>query len=113
MVTAMAEDGNLDACSRQFLSIEVTRPDGSGMRTLWQAARLRHERVALAPPDQAPVEPEHPACPGRRRWEPPPYQRLHVVHPSGKDREAFPPAAAAGRDYLFLSPASGANTTLS
>ena len=66
----MGEDGNLVACSWQFLSIEVALSDGSGMRTLWQATELRHERVALASPDQAPVEPEHSACAGSRRRQP-------------------------------------------
>ena len=41
-------------------------PDGIGLRTVRQEAVVRHEPQLLAPPHQAPLEPEHPARPRAR-----------------------------------------------
>src|SRR5439155_13842953 len=79
----------------------VRFPDGSSspgdsrgkrVRHLWQAPRLRPQRVPLAPADQPALEPEHPdrPDPGRRRDDQAP-QRVHLVPQGRQGRPGLTP----------------------
>ena len=41
---------------------------------------MGHERVALASSHEASMEPEHPACAGKRKWGDEADERLHWLH---------------------------------
>ena len=60
---------------------------GCRVRRVWQGPRFRYIGVALAPPHAAPLEPEHPVRAGADRpRQPPPDQRVHLVHPCRQGR---------------------------
>ena len=80
---------------------EKARPDGSGVRGVRQAPVVRQGQP-LAPPHEAPLEPEHPAGPRRGRRHPQAGGRLHRLHQGGQGRQgrstrrARPPAPMQG-----------------
>src|SRR5262245_19840116 len=59
---------------------------GSGLRSLWKASVVGHDRVALAPSHEAAVEPEYSAGAGPRQRRSQARQRLHRLHQVGQDR---------------------------
>ena len=66
-------------------SVEVNR-SGCQLRRVRQGAGLRPQHLALAPPYQAALEPEHPDRPRGRERDPEARQRLHLVHQGGQGR---------------------------
>ena len=67
---------------------------GSGLRDLWEVAGVRDAGVALAPPDEAALEPEHPAGPRARERHSEADLGLHVVHSRRQGDEAASAASA-------------------
>src|SRR5215472_19116080 len=57
---------------------------GFRLRRLRQAAGLRHERLALAPPLAAPLEPEHSARAGQGERHAAAAERVYLVHQGGQ-----------------------------
>ena len=78
---------------------------GCQLRRLRQGPVLRALHFALAPPEQAPLEPEHPACSRRCRGHPQAPECVHLV-PQG--RQGDPPGISASRVGRAFSPAEGA-----
>src|SRR5665213_739643 len=61
---------------------------GISLRNLRQEAVVRHERLPLAPPHQASLEPEHPARARTGRRDPHAGERLHGLSTFGQDHQA-------------------------
>ena len=78
---------------------------GCQLRRLRQGPVLRALHFALAPPEQAPLEPEHPACSRRCCGHPQAPECVHLV-PQG--RQGDPPGISASRVRRAFSPAEGA-----
>jgi len=78
---------------------------GCQLRRLRQGPVLRALHFALAPPEQAPLEPEHPACSRRCCGHPQAPECVHLV-PQGWQGD--PPGISASRVRRAFSHAEGA-----
>jgi hypothetical protein len=96
------------ACACQLTCLihlpKLERSRGFRLRCVRQGAGLRQQRVALAPPHPASLEPEHSARPRDGRQDAPPAERVHLLH-QGRQGHAltrvFCPRQAR---YLVTSP---------